>query len=139
MGFSFHATGCVKRAKESWNESHTINGSVPTAKTKEKPAGVNRRITGLRRSDPSGPNERYRGRFGGLWRAALQERDDKFPDKIQDRERIGGVIRQLAYQHQRLAPSPVGFPWRLLFQAITVMFGGKTRNTSATEEIRVSI
>jgi len=49
------------------------------------------------------------------------------------------VIRQLAYQHQRLAPSPVGFPWRLLFQAITVMFGGKTRNTSATEEIRVSI
>jgi hypothetical protein len=45
MGFSFHATGCVKRAKESWNESHTINGSVPTAKTKEKPAGVNRRIS----------------------------------------------------------------------------------------------
>jgi hypothetical protein len=42
-------------------------------------------------------------------------------------------------QHQRLAPSPVGFPWRLLFHAITVMFGGKTRNTSATEEIRVSI
>jgi len=40
MGFSFHATGCVKRAKESWNESHTINGSVPTAKTKEKPAKV---------------------------------------------------------------------------------------------------
>jgi hypothetical protein len=45
MGFSFHATGCVKRAKESWNESHAINGSVPTAKTKEKPAGVNRRIS----------------------------------------------------------------------------------------------
>jgi hypothetical protein len=41
MGFSFHAAGRVKRAKESWNESHTINGSAPAAKTKEKPAGVN--------------------------------------------------------------------------------------------------
>jgi hypothetical protein len=35
MGFSFRATGCVTRAKESWNESHTINGAAPTAKTKE--------------------------------------------------------------------------------------------------------
>jgi hypothetical protein len=40
MGFSFHATGCVKRDKESWNESHTIIGSTPAAKTKKKPAGV---------------------------------------------------------------------------------------------------
>jgi hypothetical protein len=26
MGFSFHSADCVKRAKEYWNESHTING-----------------------------------------------------------------------------------------------------------------
>jgi hypothetical protein len=54
---------------------------------------VNRRAVRLRRSDPSGPNERYHGRFDGLWRAALQERDDKFPNKIQDHERIGGILR----------------------------------------------
>jgi hypothetical protein len=42
MGFSFHSTGCVKRAKECWNESRTINSSTPAAKTKEKPAEVNR-------------------------------------------------------------------------------------------------
>jgi hypothetical protein len=42
MGFSFRSTGCVKRAKECWNESRTINGSTPAAKTKEKPAEVNR-------------------------------------------------------------------------------------------------
>jgi hypothetical protein len=42
MGFSFHSPGCVKGAKEYWNESHTINGSTPAAKTKEKPAEVNR-------------------------------------------------------------------------------------------------
>jgi hypothetical protein len=52
MGFSFHATSCVIRAKESWNESHTINGSAPTAKTKEKPAGVNL-ISGCRNRWPS--------------------------------------------------------------------------------------
>jgi hypothetical protein len=40
VGFSFHSTGCVKRAKECWNESHTIHGSTP-AKTKENPAEVN--------------------------------------------------------------------------------------------------
>jgi hypothetical protein len=45
MGFSFHSTGCVKRAKGCWNESHTINGSSPAAKTKEKPAGLNRCLT----------------------------------------------------------------------------------------------
>jgi len=28
MGFSFHSADCVKRAKECWNESHTINGSA---------------------------------------------------------------------------------------------------------------
>jgi hypothetical protein len=39
MGLSFHSTGCVKRAKECWNESHTTNGSPRPAKTKEKPAG----------------------------------------------------------------------------------------------------
>ena len=39
MGVSFHATGCVKRVKESWNESHTINDSALAAKTKKKPAG----------------------------------------------------------------------------------------------------
>ena len=38
MGFSSHST-----AKECWNESRTINGSTPAAKTKEKPAEVNRR------------------------------------------------------------------------------------------------
>ena len=43
MGFPFHSTGRVKHAKECWNESHAINGSTPAAKTKEKPAGVNRR------------------------------------------------------------------------------------------------
>ena len=40
MGFPFHSTGCVKRAKECWNESHIINGSAPAAKTKKKPASV---------------------------------------------------------------------------------------------------
>jgi hypothetical protein len=43
MGFSFHSTGCVKSAKECWNESHTINGSPRAAKTKEKPADSTRR------------------------------------------------------------------------------------------------
>jgi len=43
MGFSFHSTGCVKPAKECRDESHIINGSAPAAKTKEKPAEVNRR------------------------------------------------------------------------------------------------
>ena len=46
MGFPFHSSGCVKHAKECWNESRTINGSAPAAKTKEKPTtGVNRRRT----------------------------------------------------------------------------------------------
>jgi len=45
MGFSLHSTGCVKRPKECWNESHTINGAAPAAKTKQKPAGVNRRVS----------------------------------------------------------------------------------------------
>jgi len=40
MGFLFHSTGCVKRAKESWNETHTISASAPAAKTKKKPTGV---------------------------------------------------------------------------------------------------
>jgi len=40
MGFPFLSTGCFKRAKERWNESHTINGSAPAPKTKEKPGGV---------------------------------------------------------------------------------------------------
>jgi hypothetical protein len=43
MGFSFHSIGCVKRAKECWNETHTICAPPCGAKTKEKPAGVNRR------------------------------------------------------------------------------------------------
>jgi hypothetical protein len=42
MGFSFRSIGCVKRPKESWNESHTINESRHAAKTKEKPAGLRR-------------------------------------------------------------------------------------------------
>jgi hypothetical protein len=42
MGFSFLSTGCVKRTKECWNESHTINASALAAKTKKKPAGVSR-------------------------------------------------------------------------------------------------
>jgi hypothetical protein len=40
MGFSFYSTGGGKRAKGCWNESHTIIGSAPAAKTKKKPAGV---------------------------------------------------------------------------------------------------
>jgi len=32
----------AKRTKECWNESHTINESQHTAKTKEKPAGLRR-------------------------------------------------------------------------------------------------
>jgi hypothetical protein len=44
MGFPFRSTGCVQRAKERWNESHTINGSAAAAKTKEKRGGVNRRL-----------------------------------------------------------------------------------------------
>jgi hypothetical protein len=46
MGFSFYSTGCVKHPKECWNESHTIIGSAPAAKTKEKPAGLRRRVFG---------------------------------------------------------------------------------------------
>jgi hypothetical protein len=38
MGFSFHSTGCVKRAKECWNEGHA--GSPGAPKIKEKPAKV---------------------------------------------------------------------------------------------------
>jgi hypothetical protein len=34
VGFSF-TLGCVKRAKECWNESRTINGSAPAAKTRK--------------------------------------------------------------------------------------------------------
>jgi hypothetical protein len=45
MGFSLHSTGCVKRAKECWNERRTINGSPRAAKTKEKLADVNRRAS----------------------------------------------------------------------------------------------
>jgi hypothetical protein len=44
MGFSFQASGRVKRTEECWNESsRTINNRSPraAAKTKEKPAGVN--------------------------------------------------------------------------------------------------
>jgi hypothetical protein len=41
MGFPFHSAGCVKPAKEYRDESHTINGSTPAAKTKETPAEVN--------------------------------------------------------------------------------------------------
>jgi hypothetical protein len=40
MGFSFHSSGCVKRAKECRNDSHAINASPRAAKTKEKPAKV---------------------------------------------------------------------------------------------------
>jgi hypothetical protein len=40
MGFSVSFTGCVKRSKECWNETHIINASAPAAKTKRKPAGV---------------------------------------------------------------------------------------------------
>ena len=43
MGFSFYSTGCVKRPKECWNENHTICALPCGPKTKEKPAGVNRR------------------------------------------------------------------------------------------------
>jgi hypothetical protein len=39
MGRSIHSIGCVKRAKECWNESHTVNVSACAAKTKENPAG----------------------------------------------------------------------------------------------------
>jgi hypothetical protein len=45
MGFSLHHSGCVKRPKECWNESRTINGSPGAAETKEKPAGVNWRAS----------------------------------------------------------------------------------------------
>jgi hypothetical protein len=72
LGFSFHSTGCVKRAKECWNESHSIDGSAPAAKTKEKRGGVNRHLTSHRPDeahrcwpvDPLGPNLNCRGYFG---------------------------------------------------------------------------
>ncbi len=44
MGLSFHSTGCVKGAKECWNESHTLSGSARAAKIKEKPAGLRRQV-----------------------------------------------------------------------------------------------
>jgi hypothetical protein len=45
MGVSFHSTGCVKRAEECWNENCDINDGRRAAKTKEKPAGLNRRLS----------------------------------------------------------------------------------------------
>jgi hypothetical protein len=42
MGFPFRATGCVKRTKKCWHESHAINESQHAAKTKENPAGLRR-------------------------------------------------------------------------------------------------
>jgi hypothetical protein len=42
MGFSFRSTGCGKRTKECWDESHAINEPQHAAKTKEKPAGLKR-------------------------------------------------------------------------------------------------
>jgi hypothetical protein len=44
MGFSFHSICRIKRAEECWNESHTIKGSPRAPKTKEKPAGLRRRV-----------------------------------------------------------------------------------------------
>jgi hypothetical protein len=40
MGFSFHATGRLKRTEECWSQSRTINDGTPhpAAKTKEKPS-----------------------------------------------------------------------------------------------------
>jgi hypothetical protein len=37
MGFSVSFTGCVKRSKECWNETHAIHGSAPAAKPKKNP------------------------------------------------------------------------------------------------------
>jgi hypothetical protein len=51
MGFSFHSAGCVKRAKECWNESSAVDGSTPAAKTKEKLAEVKRPFTSHRPDD----------------------------------------------------------------------------------------
>jgi hypothetical protein len=47
MGFPFHSTGCVKCAKESWNEKphHQRLGSPQR--------GVNRRLTAHRPDDAS--------------------------------------------------------------------------------------
>jgi hypothetical protein len=47
MGFSFHATGRVKRTEECRSQNRTINDRSPrpAAKTKEKPAGMNRRVS----------------------------------------------------------------------------------------------
>jgi hypothetical protein len=39
MGFSFHSADCVKRAKEYWNESHTINGRRARQRPKKNPPG----------------------------------------------------------------------------------------------------
>ncbi len=56
MGFLFHSTGGVKRTKEFWNESHTVNESQHAAKTKERPAGLRRRLTSHRPDDRYWPN-----------------------------------------------------------------------------------
>jgi hypothetical protein len=47
MGFPFHSTGCVKCAKESWNEKphHQRLGSPQR--------GVNRRLTAHRPDEPN--------------------------------------------------------------------------------------
>ncbi len=45
MGFSVSFTGCVKRPKECWNETHTINGSA---------RGRNQRT---RRREPAGSDK----------------------------------------------------------------------------------
>jgi hypothetical protein len=39
MGFSISFTGCVKRSKECWNETHTISAS----KDQKEPPGVSPR------------------------------------------------------------------------------------------------
>jgi hypothetical protein len=57
MGLSFHASGRVKRKEECRSPSRTINDRSPrpAAKTKEKPAGMNRRL----REKASQPTRRF--------------------------------------------------------------------------------
>ena len=104
--------------------------------------------TAIRRREPGGPfhlrakvwprpNERYHGRLLGLWHIYVQERNDDLSQQIQNNKRVGDVLRQLVGETKGLPPSPVGFPWRLRFHAVTMFanraFGCMSSKASITE------
>ena len=115
---------------------HAIRPSTALGASKNPPA-----ITGglfhLRAKVWPRPNERYHGRLLGLRHIDVQECDDELSQQIQNNKRVGDVLGQLAGETEGLAPSPVGFPGRLRFHAVTVFanraFGCMSSKASITE------